>query len=171
MRKNNKGFSLVELIVVIAIMAILAVTLAPRLTQYVEKSRKAADQEAVNAIYTAARLAVLDEKVTNEFVDSFLSSLSDGLQLGGSTDAALYTVEGKDWKFSDEYPDKDKVLMKEIASVVGEFKLKSAKANDSTEIVLTVTQSSDDLGYDVAVTLSYDGDEVAYTASDAAVRP
>ena len=37
--KNNKGFSLVELIIVIAIMAILVGVIAPQLILYIEKSR------------------------------------------------------------------------------------------------------------------------------------
>ena len=40
---NNKGFSLIELIVVIAIMAILVGAMAPQVTKYIEKSRKSAD--------------------------------------------------------------------------------------------------------------------------------
>ena len=35
-KNNNKGFSLVELIVVIAIMAVLMVVLAPAMLRYVE---------------------------------------------------------------------------------------------------------------------------------------
>lgn len=48
-RKNNKGFSLVELIIVIAIMAILAGVLAPQFVKYLGKSRVAVDiQNAQN---------------------------------------------------------------------------------------------------------------------------
>lgn len=37
---NNKGFSLVELIIVIAIMAVLIGVLAPQYLKYVERSRE-----------------------------------------------------------------------------------------------------------------------------------
>ena len=37
---TNKGFSLVELIIVIAIMAVLVGVLAPQFLKYVEQSRK-----------------------------------------------------------------------------------------------------------------------------------
>ncbi|MCI6164409.1 MAG: type II secretion system GspH family protein, partial [Lachnospira sp.] len=42
-RLGNKGFSLVELIVVIAIMAVLVGVLAPTLIRNVEKSRESTD--------------------------------------------------------------------------------------------------------------------------------
>ena len=39
-KKNNKGFSLIELIIVVAIMAVLVGILAPAYLQYVEKARR-----------------------------------------------------------------------------------------------------------------------------------
>lgn len=42
-KRNNKGFSLVELIIVIAIMAILAGVLAPQFVKYIGRSRISTD--------------------------------------------------------------------------------------------------------------------------------
>ena len=58
-RKKNvsSGFSLVELIIVIAIMAILAAVVTPVLIRYINKSRKAVDIETAQTIYEAANLA------------------------------------------------------------------------------------------------------------------
>ena len=61
MKKNNKGFSLVELIVVIAIMAILAGALAPALIKYINKSRRSADISNADTIRTACQTAMSDE--------------------------------------------------------------------------------------------------------------
>ena len=61
MKKNNKGFSLVELIIVIAIMAILAGALAPALIKYINKSRRSADISNAGTIRTACQTAMSDE--------------------------------------------------------------------------------------------------------------
>lgn len=63
---NNKGFSLVELIVVIAIMAVLVGVLAPSLLTYVEKSRLQKDNSAISEICEAAKIAMADEDINNK---------------------------------------------------------------------------------------------------------
>lgn len=57
---NNKGFSLVELIVVIAIMAVLVAVLAPQFTKYVDRSRMSNDSTTVAGIVTAVQTGVAD---------------------------------------------------------------------------------------------------------------
>ena len=57
--KRSGGFSLVEIIVVIAIMAILVGVLAPAYLRYVEKSRKQSDDTAAGEILHAAEIVVL----------------------------------------------------------------------------------------------------------------
>ena len=59
MKKNNKGFSLVELIVVIAIMAILAAIAIPTFAHFIKKAHEASDDELlhnINYIFSAACL-------------------------------------------------------------------------------------------------------------------
>lgn len=64
-QKNNKGFSLVELIVVVAIMAVLVGVLAPQFIKYVEKSRQSTDLQNVEELKNAVEVAVADDGITN----------------------------------------------------------------------------------------------------------
>lgn len=57
---RNSGFSLVELIVVIAIMAVLVGVLAPQFIKLVEKSRMATDVQAVEELCHAAEIFAAD---------------------------------------------------------------------------------------------------------------
>lgn len=57
---NNKGFSLVELIIVIAIMVILVAVLSPVFTKYVERGRKSTDIQSASEIATAVQTALVD---------------------------------------------------------------------------------------------------------------
>ena len=60
-KKNNKGFTLVELVIVVAILAILVGLLAPQYTKYVEKSRKAADVDNMNEMVKAVQVYAVDQ--------------------------------------------------------------------------------------------------------------
>ena len=59
---NNKGFSLVELIIVIAIMAVLVGVLAPQYLKYVKKSRISTDIQNAQEIATAVNVAIADQQ-------------------------------------------------------------------------------------------------------------
>lgn len=63
-KRNNKGFSLVELIIVIAIMAILAGVLAPQFVKYINRSRKSTDIQNAQQIATAISAEFADTATT-----------------------------------------------------------------------------------------------------------
>lgn len=57
---NDKGFSLVELIIVIAIMAVLIGVLAPQYLKYVERSRQSADLDTIDQMISAVEIYSAD---------------------------------------------------------------------------------------------------------------
>lgn len=66
---RNKGFSLVELIIVIAIMAILAMVIAPAIIRYIEKSREATDIDACDEVFRAMSNELLSDKIVFDDAD------------------------------------------------------------------------------------------------------
>lgn len=62
---NNKGFSLVELIIVIAIMAVLMGVLAPQYLKYVKKSKVSTDITNAENVATAVNAEIADGADTN----------------------------------------------------------------------------------------------------------
>lgn len=87
---KNKGFSLVELIIVIAIMAILVGVMAPQLIKFIEKSNVAADTQLCDDIHTAIMVAMMDPDVVNS--DDGSDSIAD--QLSAITSGAALTSFG-----------------------------------------------------------------------------
>ena len=61
----NRGFSLIELVIVITIMVVLTSLLAPQVLRYVEQSRIARDEQNIDEIYRVIQLALTDETAYN----------------------------------------------------------------------------------------------------------
>lgn len=79
---NNKGFSLVELIIVIAIMAVLMGVLAPQYLKYVKQSKISTDITNAEQIATAVNVAVADS--ANIPVADSIAITSDSGFAGGA---------------------------------------------------------------------------------------
>ena len=161
-KKDNKGFSLVELIVVIAIMAILAVTLAPRLMHYVDKARTASDEQVVNSILSAVQLTLTDAEMLTAFEGIAKKYNHDGgeveyylLDLSASDGATppnnlYYDIAGKSWKAAN---DSTNEFVQELNKVITSFSLKSSSAGSASDIVIAYS-TADGV---ISVFLDYDG--------------
>ncbi|MBO5486069.1 MAG: prepilin-type N-terminal cleavage/methylation domain-containing protein [Eubacterium sp.] len=89
---EREGFSLVELIIVIAIMAILIGIVALAVIPYLEKSRVGKDQQTVDTVYSAFQSCVADQKITKDLTVSIPSSGTATATVGTGETATADTV-------------------------------------------------------------------------------
>lgn len=127
---RNKGFSLVELIIVIAIMAILAGALAPALIKYIAKSRRSTDVSNAQTIATAVANALSVEKAYDDATPGDYPVNTDGTQLGTSNAfTSEVTSQLGTSTFKPKY-DKDKQFTITVNSDKATFNVKV----DSSEL-------------------------------------
>lgn len=123
MKKDNRGFSLVELVVVIAIMAVLVGILVPQFIRYVDRSRMAIDVQNIQNVCRVVEAYAADYGNHGEAIP----------------DSATFTVSGTSTISSPDDYLKHAFENQEIT----ECKLRSdswySSSNTSKVITITVT--------------------------------
>lgn len=100
MKKNlvkNNGFTLTELIVVIAIIGILAAVLIPSVTIYISKAKKSAAMQDARAMYQELQGEIIENEELNErhYVinvdNNYYVHFEEGIAVGDPIDASDYS--------------------------------------------------------------------------------
>lgn len=149
---KEKGFSLVELIIVMAIMAILVGVVASQVIPYMEKSRQSKDQQQLSSICTDMVSSIAQTSADSGEVSGFTGEDLDGANFKTGT---LKTL-GQN--FADTRSAKD--IGTAYTTVKGKLKSKAAKTgkykiyvdyNDTTGVVTVyMTENGDKSGTKVA---------------------
>lgn len=156
-QKNNKGFSLVELIVVVAIMAVLMGILVPTLVKNVEKSKKQKDASAIEEIRSTMVTTLADPT----YSDIEATIVYDGTTIDVDTPKSISAVKPitdtevktfltavsadvKDWKFTSKaYKADDEVtfvISGQMVTVYREAEGESAPGAGGAGATTTVAQ-------------------------------
>ena len=136
-KKDNKGFSLVELIIVIAIMAILVGVVGTQVLPYIDKSRHAKDVQVLSGLCTDGMTAYSSNAATltaDEYVITIGKSAAEGatdaVSVSGGTSTEQTTLK-------KAFTDLNNV------KTVADLNLESKASNDITSIAITCKSSGD----------------------------
>jgi type IV pilus assembly protein PilA len=132
--KSDNGFSLVELIVVIAIMAALAGIMAPQYVKYYEKAEKRKDCAMINAVLDTCEVIALDPDTTWGSGDANaieITVASSGMSFSGGTGATM---------LDDHIPDNNACLQSDDW---GPFTITATRA-DNGRVSFEITDAEKD---------------------------
>ena len=134
-KMNNKGFSLIELIIVIAIMAILVAIIAPNLTKYLGKSKKNTDKKNADEIASQVQTTITDFETDK-------GSIFTGTNASGTITWSGKTAQNDSSKFEADFIS---LLNKNITSST------TSKENSSSTTKCTIEKSTSGDGYTITV--------------------
>ena len=138
---NNKGFSLVELIIVITIMAVLVGALAPALIRYVGESRRSTDVNNASTIATAVTCALNDADAYEELV--MKATQNNSATVTFDLDSANDCIQTND-SIGSSF---DKIIKESISGGIKQMAVKSktdpaGNAISATDFTITVDTSN-----------------------------
>lgn len=119
---SNTGFSMVELIVVIAIMAVLVGLLAPTMIGNIEKARESTDLQNLDSIRQAVVNAMAEEDIYKETTGAVStgSSYATYVVFGTNVSGAAITVNSGFPKLSSKFQEiMNSGVLKPLSSSAG----------------------------------------------------
>ncbi len=154
---GNKGFSLVELIIVIAIMAILIGVMAPQLLRYVERTRVSSDTQVADSVRTAVRTAMMDPVVIN---DASATSAIAAFNAGATDQASAWDLSSlQGTEFGDAIAETLGVGTANLADVANDLQSTgngtsmtiSVWSNNGNDVGVVIINSDDGAGNSIIV--------------------
>ena len=147
-KEDNKGFSLVELIIVIAIMAILVGVVGTQVIPYIEKSRKAKDIQVLSGLCTDAMTAYSSNASTLDASKTYKITIDKTNALavtGGGTDDNEVLL-----KAFKELNNVDKTTDLKLESKAGKdiSKIEIDCKNTGDMVTVKVTNATADYSFD-----------------------
>ena len=127
MKRKNKGFTLSELLIVVAIIAVLVAISIPIFSKQLEKSRRAVDIANARSIRSAMTLALNQEDLqitddSTEIVLHISGSKIDGAVSGNMDhvfiEGVRYPGYNAMWQLFSKYGISDKIRMKQKSNSI-----------------------------------------------------
>ena len=130
-KKDNKGFSLVELIIVIAIMAILIGIVGMNVIPQIENARKATDAQVISAMVSEAMEAYTQAKqASGNYTITVTVNATTGAISGATTGAADANADLN--KAFDTLAGSDRKLKSNAGKKLGSIVIKCGDGTDAT---------------------------------------
>lgn len=136
---NNKGFSLVELIIVVAIMAVLVGVLAPQYIKYLDKSKAGTDRQLADN---------LKQAITTTLLDPDLGTATNGAPAAGTAATDITSVDETKKFWAEVF---DIMGVADGSTLVGKLKYSNGgspamtfEVTSTKSVKITVTYASGD---------------------------
>ncbi len=130
-KTNKKGFTIVELVIVIAVIAILAGVLIPTFTSVTNRAKESAALQKARTAYTAITVYDIDAKqdnvADNEVGENYIINV-DGFNFEVANGELATVPSTEEYDFDAEYDEKTPAL-EDLADGLTVYVLKPAAVN------------------------------------------